>query len=138
MGAMALIVLLLAACVGDAGARAPERSAPSLDGFAAQNRTAGPTEPVAWRQAPPGAMARLVGLDDASLLLLLGPPELKRREPPAEVWRYAGSGCALHLFLYQGPAGIYRVVHAEARSTGAHGDCLDRLIEARRPRPRSS
>lgn len=139
LSGLGLAALTLVACVGgEQTARAP---AGAVDNLAVHKRAAvamEPAAPVAWRQAPSRAMAKLVGLDDAALLLLLGDPALKRREPPAEVWRYSGQDCTLHLFLYKGAAGTYRVVHAEARPLGDRGACLDRLIEERRPRPRSS
>lgn len=129
--------LILAACVSDAGG--PGTNGPAGPSGGAMPRPAPiPTEPVAWRPAAPSRMARLIGLDEATLQLQLGEPELRRREPPAEVWRYVGMGCTLHLFLYLGSTGVYRVVHAEARPSEAGDDCVKHLIEEYLPRPRPS
>ena len=95
--------------------------------------------------APPGTrrMAQLVGLQGSDLALLLGPPGLMRRDPPAEVWQYAGPGCVLHVFFYLGPdAGDYRVVHVESVYRGEtrtkSDDCLARILEDARSAGRSS
>jgi hypothetical protein len=88
-------------------------------------------------------MAHLVGLQGSDLALLLGPPSLIRRDPPAEVWQYAGPGCALHVFFYLGPdAGDYRVVHVESvyrrESRPESDDCLTRILEDAKSAGRSS
>jgi len=139
-GGLAFAALGLAACVSSGGERAAP-SAATISDIAVPQQVASPAEPaapVAWRQPAAEPMARLVGLDDATLKLLLGMPGLIRREPPAEVWRYTGKNCTLHLFLYRGPTGTYRVLHAEARPLADRGGCLERLIEERSPRPLSS
>lgn len=46
------------------------------------------------------------------LLALLGQPDLRRSDPPAELWQYRGTGCVLELYLYR-EGDIFRVVHAE-------------------------
>jgi len=51
----------------------------------------------------------LVGLTGAELEALLGTPELRRREIPAELWRYGGEECLLHVFLYRDNTGGARV-----------------------------
>ena len=51
----------------------------------------------------------LVGLTGAELEALLGTPELRRREVPAELWRYSGEECLLHVFLYRDSPGGARV-----------------------------
>ena len=58
---------------------------------------------------------RLIGLTVAEAAELLGRPGLVRREPPAEVWQYAGSECVLHLFLYDREVGGPAVTHFEMR-----------------------
>jgi len=61
----------------------------------------------------------LDGMSRADLTALFGRPRLLRRDPPAELWQYAGRSCVLHLFLYQSPAdGRYRVKHYETASRG--------------------
>lgn len=44
---------------------------------------------------------------------MLGQPDLRRDEPPAEVWQYRDADCVVNLFFYQGQDG-YRLVHSEA------------------------
>ena len=67
---------------------------------------------------PPGQLrpdpGELVGMTGGEVAELLGRPGLLRREPPAEVWRYAGPSCVLHIFLYPDDAGPdYRVTFYE-------------------------
>ena len=81
--------------------------------------------------------AQLMALDRAALETLLGPPGLLREEPPAEVWLYRGTGCALHIFLYPERAGApHRVTYYEVRGAGggsaAERRCLRGLLAAKR------
>lgn len=81
--------------------------------------------------------AQLMALDRAALEALLGPPGLLREEPPAEVWLYQGTGCALHVFLYPERAGApHRVTYYEVRGAGggtaAERRCLRGLLTAKR------
>jgi hypothetical protein len=87
--------------------------------------------------------ARLLGLDDAGLAELLGQPDLKRREPPAEIWQYRGGSCVFDVFLYA-PAGTAaaggpRVTYLEARDGAARRiatrACLNELLRARLDKP---
>jgi hypothetical protein len=55
----------------------------------------------------------LAGLEPADVLSILGQPDLKRDEPPAELWQYRAPDCVLNLFFYD-QAGSYRLAHAEA------------------------
>jgi hypothetical protein len=66
----------------------------------------------------PDRAAGLLGAPPEALRRWLGEPQLRRPEGRAEVWLYAGTGCALDLVLYPGEAGL-RVAHAEARAMGA-------------------
>ncbi len=82
--------------------------------------------------------ARLMGLDAAELALLLGAPDLLRREPPAEIWQYRGATCVFDVFLYE-QTGQQRVTYLEARDgtaqrIGARA-CLNELFRARLPQP---
>ena len=88
----------------------------------AERAAEGGAGPALAAAAPDPAVAvdadpqRLIGLTVGEAAELLGRPALVRREPPAEVWQYAGSECVLHLFLYErenggGPA----VTHFEMR-----------------------
>ena len=101
-----------------------------------------PAEPEAVARLPEAEPidddpAQLMALDGAALEALLGPPGLLREEPPAEVWLYEGTGCALHVFLYPERDGApYRVTYYEMRGEGggiaAERRCLRGLIAAKR------
>ncbi len=58
----------------------------------------------------------LRGLGAGELETLLGAPDFRRRDSPAEIWQYAGPGCVLDTFLYAGEDGALMVKHVEARS----------------------
>ena len=99
-------------------------------------------EPEAVARLPEAAPidddpAQLMALDRAALEALLGPPGLLREEPPAEVWLYQGTGCALHVFLYPERDGApHRVTYYEVRGGGggsaAERRCLRGLLAAQR------
>jgi hypothetical protein len=55
----------------------------------------------------------LAGLKPAEIVSILGQPDLKRDEPPAELWQYRAADCVLNLFFYDN-AGNERLTHAEA------------------------
>jgi hypothetical protein len=69
-----------------------------------------PPERDAGRRLP----ASLDGLDSQAVVALLGPPDLRRAEPPAELWQYRMTGCVLDVYLYR-DADAFHVVHAETR-----------------------
>jgi hypothetical protein len=91
---------------------------------------------------PPGDMAtdpsRLRGLAAADVRAVLGNPSYLRREAPAEIWQYYGSGCVLDLFFYDDGT-AQRVLHAELRSrTLGQSDtatCLRQLLIGQRGAP---
>lgn len=56
----------------------------------------------------------LVGLTVSQAGALLGEPELRRQEAPAEVWQYRTDWCVLDLYLYR-EGGDRKVVYTEAR-----------------------
>ena len=65
----------------------------------------------------PADVSALVGRDARAVAELLGPPRLKRRDPPAELWQYRAGPCILDLFLYAGKdGGAARVAHIEIRA----------------------
>ncbi len=82
---------------------------------------------------PPRA-DELVGLAPAAVAAYLGPPGFKRRDNPAEIWRYAASSCFLDLFLYKRGGGL-TVAHVEARGKSvvkvSADDCLRDLFKMR-------
>ena len=76
----------------------------------------------------------MIGESPTGVMRLLGVPTLVWRNPPAEVWQYAGTACVLHVFLYQDPDDRrYRVSYVEAVSSGRHllsdDDCISRLLD---------
>jgi len=82
----------------------------------------------------------LLGLDRARLTALLGAPEFRRSDAPAELWRYRARHCMLDLFLYtrEGKAGGPLTVHHYKARTTANGTiaaqrCLEALLRARLP-----
>jgi hypothetical protein len=152
--AIAGLALLVAGC---SAARVPASAPPEIKPMAAIEPAPAPAEPAVATVAPatdtepqPEAIARLpeaepidddpaqlMTLDRAALEALLGPPGLLREEPPAEVWLYQGTGCALHVFLYPERAGApHRVTYYEVRGAGdgtaAERRCLRGLLTARR------
>jgi hypothetical protein len=91
--------------------------------------------PVFWA-APP---AKLVGLKGSVVRRTFGEPEMRRREPPAEVWQYRTPGCVLDLYFYGDPEGE-GVVHFESRprdprqgSAMLPNGCIGELAARRRP-----
>lgn len=141
--ALLLSAALLAACQAQGPATAP--AAPSGE-IAAEgteaDANAGPdtAKLAALPPAPPPEPAvdddpaRLMGLRAAEVDALLGPPDLVRREPPAEVRQYSAEDCVFDVFLYD-EAGSYRVTYIEARDLAAQRiaarPCLNRLLRAR-------
>jgi hypothetical protein len=90
------------------GCQAPEPVSQS-----AAPTPAEPPAPVQSASTPPD-FEKLQRLTAAELLRLLGEPDFRRQEPPAEVWQYRGADCVLDLFLYRDPSGV-RVAHTEMR-----------------------
>ncbi len=84
-------------------------------------RDESPTPPAVGRsglllpELPP--RVTLVGVRAGELERMLGRPSLRRREPPAEYWRYSFTGCILDVFLYRGSeTAIPEVVYFEFRN----------------------
>ena len=118
------LLLLVAACVSGEDTAAPA-----------------PAPPAAGPDPTP---AQLVGLDASQLDRLLGPPDFKRSDGPAEIRQYRDAGCVLDVFLYaDAAAGKYKVTHVDGRDrTATSGDatpaCLAGLLHARRMRTAGS
>ena len=153
--AIAGLALLVAGCPAaqnPAGAP-PETTPPETKPMVTIETAPAPVEPAVVGVAPatePEAVARLpeaepidddpaqlMTLERAALEALLGPPGLLREEPPAEVWLYQGTGCALHVFLYPERDGApHRVTYYEVRGGGggsaAERRCLRSLLAAQR------
>lgn len=80
----------------------------------AAHRALRPAAPAGPR---PSRAADLLGAGPETLRHWLGEPALRRPEGSAEVWLYAGPGCALDLILYPARHGL-AVAHAAARAQG--------------------
>ncbi len=97
---------------------APAKTTPSEDALARLPRVTMQPPERAMRDGLNGPDApgpeRLVGLDAAAIQKMLGIPDFKRRDPPAEIWQYRNDGCLLDVFLYLGDSG-YSVTHVEVR-----------------------
>lgn len=73
---------------------------------------AAPVATVAPATERPIASQQFTGMRSPDLLALLGQPNLRRIDPPAELWQYRGTNCVLQLYLYR-DGDAFRVVHAE-------------------------
>ena len=78
------------------------------------------------------AVADLPGLRPADVLSMLGQPDLKRNEPPAELWQYRAADCVLNLFFYD-DAGNYRLDHVEAWERNFAGSAPTRCRDENAP-----
>ncbi len=95
--------LLLCGCAAEPGAGRPARPLPTdLPGSAPIGLAFG------------GDPEALIGRDAGEILSALGPPQLVRRDSPAEIWQYRGESCVLDLFLYEESRQL-RVAYLEAR-----------------------
>ena len=126
LGAFAVMAAagLLAACAAPPPKPTPQAQAAPLQAAPATLRVPG--------------LKDLAGLRQPEILAMLGKPDLKRDEPPAELWQYRAADCVLNLFFYREADG-YRLVHVEAweRSLApgaAAAQCRDEsaLLRARR------
>ncbi len=100
--------LLLAGCSTAQQRLEPYRASPPV-------RPAIGRSPLALPELPP--RVALVGIRAGELEQILGRPSLRRREPPAEYWRYSFTGCILDVFLYRSSeAAIPKVVYFEFRN----------------------
>lgn len=118
------VTVLLGACAGPGPTPAVPYYRQVRSPVAAEAAPARPTAPptMADLGADPG---RFRGMSAQDLTGLLGEPDFRRREKPAEIWQYYGQGCVLDLFLYDDNA-VKRVSHAELRGLPS---CLPRLLD---------
>lgn len=79
-----------------------------------QSASAPGRTPPTLNPAPPAAS--LIGLDAYGLREAFGSPEFQRSETHAEVWRYAGDGCTLFIYLYEDESETLRTSFVEARA----------------------
>ncbi len=119
---------LLAACAPSPAPTSPSTTLPASAPVALA---------VVGPRPPAGAeFKQLAGRSGTELRRLLGAPDFRRHEAPAEIWQYRGADCVLSLFLYR-KSGQYRVAYAEILDRDAAGmspsSCYDGLL-ARHPR----
>ena len=97
-GSVALLAtgLLLAACSGHPDTASPQAATMPAPGHL-------------------GALGDLNGLAPAQVAALIGDPDLRRVDPPAEVWQYRNADCVLELYFYDSGANSH-MVYAETRS----------------------
>ena len=119
-------VLLLVGCASEPDPLAAYRAPPEPP----------PIAGAPLREPPPlPERMELLGMPGPYVERVFGRPSLRRREPPAEYWRYSFTRCTLDLFLYRdGPQGLPRVVYYELHATwptpaASFEGCAD--IEAR-------
>jgi hypothetical protein len=116
---------------------APAKADKSSEAPAALASLPPATAPAA-REAP--TPARLKGFTVSELRAALGAPTLLRRDGPAQLWQYAGSGCVLHVFLYDETGG-FRVRYSEVRiddpGAASPPTCVEwkATVQARSDRP---
>jgi hypothetical protein len=108
-----------------------------LGAFCLAACSASPGPPTAGANSAPTVVDQFTGLKSKDLVALLGEPSLRRRDPPAELWQYRGTGCVLELYLYR-DGDAYRVVRAETRGRSLAGDdgCTAAMLP-RHPAPSS-
>ncbi|GEM_PF-1451533 len=99
--AIACTSLLLAACSGDPAT-------------GARQATADPTTTLAALGHAP-AIRDLTGLAPGQVAALIGNPDLRRVDPPAEIWQYRTADCVLDLYFYDSGSSS-RLVYAESHS----------------------
>ncbi len=79
--------------------------------------------------------AELLGKNPERLTAILGPPDFKRQDPPAQLWRYAAPRCILDFYLYLLEDGKVSVTHLEARARQGRsttlGACLSHVFQSR-------
>ncbi len=87
--------------------------APALDAaLDAASSFPNPIAVVAAPFAPPQEPGALVGHSGREVAGWLGEPQLKRRDPPAEMWQYRTQACVVDFFLY---GDALAVSHVEMR-----------------------
>jgi hypothetical protein len=116
---IALAILTLAGCDAMPGQGLLDPTAQTAAPASEQSAVA----PVG-ATAPPPELAKLHNMSAADVEALVGEPDFRRVEPPAELWQYRTANCVVDLFLYDKDGGK-RVIHEDARGrdpTGAGSD----------------
>jgi len=102
-----------------------------------------PANPVRLTETPVAAVIpsrvpslnKLTGLHPSQIVALLGEPDLRRNEPPAQLWQYRAAHCVLNLFFYR-ERGAYRLTRAETwdrsfTGSSSPGRCRDATAPVR-------
>jgi len=75
-------------------------------------------------------LGRLRSLSSTEVTQLIGNPDFRRDEPPAQLWQYRLGGCVLDLFLYP-EDGVHRVAyagwHGRDTATAPAQSCMEQL-----------
>ncbi|MBI1237991.1 MAG: hypothetical protein GC199_01475 [Alphaproteobacteria bacterium] len=124
--------IIAAACLVLAGCQTPGGAArqPEVGG----TRPASPT--LVRREGPVPSLDALRGASPRTLESLLGEPNLRRRDPGAELWQYASPECVLLLVLYPAEGGgEFTVRYLEASPGGAGEAALRACVAAAAHRP---
>lgn len=104
----------------------------------AGEETAKHEAPGAPAEAALVTLDTLVGYDEQNVTQLLGEPNRREDDPPAQVWHYASENCALDLYFYMElSTRTYRVLSYEVTSDHDARDvqqqCISELFAERRP-----
>lgn len=127
-----------AAADGSGEAESSQLAHPAAEITATEN-TETTIAAAAPREAPPAPeypmLASLEGRSAADLEALLGAPQFRRRDNPAELWQYRGEACVLDLILYPGGGSALAVDYLDVRGTGrdaaSRQACFVSLLKAR-------
>ena len=106
-------------------------------GLAACATTPPPAPSLSPPPPPPPGLSRLIGIDPAAVVRLLGPASLDRSEGPARQMQFVRPPCVLDVFLYpQPPGGALHVRTASARKPDGSridpGACFALIVPAGR------
>jgi len=96
-----------------------------------------PVQPPSAPAAPLPRLDRLIGLNQPEVAQILGEPKSRAEAPPATIWRYDGSDCALDVYFYLDlQSQAMRALHYEVRSHDAAERsaqrCYETLLDERR------
>jgi len=146
--------VLLAACAGPEKDELKDKLQDGTEKTPAADAVSITTAPPAADIVPGPPLPEpdvVMGYTATAVAALLGTPDYRRRDTPAEIWQYRGDGCILDLFLYgkkiapqasarnkkSGGAEINtpRVTHMEFRKSGGAAisdrDCFHELLRER-------
>ena len=98
-------------------------------------RSGGAGSGGAGARSAPVDPQQVIGASEGAVARLIGQPELKRREEPAEVWQYRTRSCVFDVYLYPAAGGGRSVTHVDARHRREGGvsaaACLGEIVATR-------